>query len=137
MDVFLISDICFCPLNSQGDVQLPEVPPDELPEVPEALEEKPGLFSRVLFLLSFFLCVISVRAAIMIRTGSQTRQPEPMLTYIDPSYYRREDTKINVECSNSHCNKCGVYIYIYNIPYTSHHMKMFYLVHCFVYSFVV
>ncbi len=30
----------------QGDVELPEVPSDELPEVPEASKEKPGLFSQ-------------------------------------------------------------------------------------------
>ncbi len=33
---------CLC--LSQGDIELPEVPADELPEVPEASEEKPGLF---------------------------------------------------------------------------------------------
>jgi len=35
---------------SQGDVELPEVPSDQLPEVPEASEEKPGLFSHVMSL---------------------------------------------------------------------------------------
>ncbi|XP_032357756.1 charged multivesicular body protein 6 [Etheostoma spectabile] len=37
---------------TQGDVELPEVPEDELPDVPEAAEEKPGWFSRRLFVFS-------------------------------------------------------------------------------------
>lgn len=37
---------------SQGDVELPEVPSDELPEVPEASEKKAGLFSHMLRLKS-------------------------------------------------------------------------------------
>lgn len=32
---------------SQGDVELPEVPSDKLPDVPEAAEEQPGLLSHV------------------------------------------------------------------------------------------
>lgn len=42
--ILLLILSCLWSLVPQGDVELPEVPSEELPEVPEASEEKPGLF---------------------------------------------------------------------------------------------